>query len=154
MQNAESVDYELPLFLGGVDNQTYQSFKALGFTDSMKPQMTGCIKGVSFNNRAFEVPSEEVGTVPCSNATERGLFLGEKGGHSVLSYPDPIYTLKVDIAFKSRVTNGLLFSIGKVCQWPLYLFLSLYLNLYLCLYLSRSLISHLESYLQALRSLI
>lgn len=74
----------------------------------------GCIDEITINKNKLEDPEYSEGVEQCALTTEPGLYLGPKGGYAIKQHPQPIDTLTTEIMFRSRSTDGLIYSIGKV----------------------------------------
>lgn len=45
----------------------------------------GCLRDFKLNEMKFDVPPLEIGTVPCSQYIEEGLYFGQSGGYAILN---------------------------------------------------------------------
>ncbi|GMR41651.1 hypothetical protein PMAYCL1PPCAC_11846, partial [Pristionchus mayeri] len=113
--------FEQRAWVGGAANSTLLA--NLGQEGSLKQRLEfmGCIKDINLNGKPIGEPASLVEVEPCSNEREKGLYLGPKGGYAIKQHPGPIDTLITEILFRSRSTDGLIFSIGKVDFVELYM---------------------------------
>lgn len=50
-----------------------------------KSAFGGCLRDFKLNEMKFDVPPAEIGTVPCSQYIEEGLYFGEESGYAILN---------------------------------------------------------------------
>ncbi|VDM41094.1 unnamed protein product [Toxocara canis] len=86
----DAIDTQPPIYIGGVPTALIPfATKILPGTKSV---FGGCLREFKLNDKKFDVPALEVGTVPCSQYTEEGLYFGREGGYVTLSKELTVYS--------------------------------------------------------------
>lgn len=60
-------------------------YKLLRQLKGAKSVFGGCLRDFKLNEMKFDVPPVEIGTVPCSQYIEEGLYFGENAGYAILN---------------------------------------------------------------------
>ncbi|OZC11109.1 laminin EGF-like protein [Onchocerca flexuosa] len=79
----DAVDTQPPIYFGGLPSDLV-SF-ASRILPGAKSVFGGCLKDFKLNEMKFDVPPVEIGTVPCSQYIEEGLYFGENAGYAILN---------------------------------------------------------------------
>ncbi|VDO28711.1 unnamed protein product, partial [Onchocerca flexuosa] len=79
----DAVDTQPPIYFGGLPSDLV-SF-ASRILPGAKSVFGGCLKDFKLNEMKFDVPPAEIGTVPCSQYIEEGLYFGENAGYAILN---------------------------------------------------------------------
>ncbi|KAF8358536.1 epi-1, partial [Pristionchus pacificus] len=121
--SSDSIDFVRPFWIGGLPLNNKTLLQNVGQDPKLKQRIEymGCIDEITINKNKLEDPEYSEGVEQCALTTEPGLYLGPKGGYAIKQHPQPIDTLTTEIMFRSRSTDGLIYSIGKVDYVGLYM---------------------------------
>uniref|UniRef100_A0A915PQH1 Laminin subunit alpha n=1 Tax=Setaria digitata TaxID=48799 RepID=A0A915PQH1_9BILA len=83
----------------------------------------GCLKDFKLNEMKFDVPPAEIGTVPCSQYVEEGLYFGENGGYAILNKNLRVgSSFNIELEVRPRTKTGVLLSVGILEYLTLHFF--------------------------------
>lgn len=51
----------------------------------IRTEFSGCLRDIKLNEKKFDADSRKIGTVPCAQFTERGMFFGADGGYAIVN---------------------------------------------------------------------
>ncbi|VDK44418.1 unnamed protein product [Anisakis simplex] len=107
----DAIDTQPPIYIGGVPSALIPF--ATIILPGTKSVFGGCLRDFKLNDKKFDVPALEVGTVPCSQYTEDGLYFGREGGYVTLSKDLKVgSSFIVELEVRPRTKTGVLLSIG------------------------------------------
>jgi len=79
----------------------------------IKSEFGGCLREFKLNDKKFDDTGREVGTVPCSQYSEEGIYFAKDGGYAVVN-PNFVLgqSLSIELEMKPRTKNAVLLSVG------------------------------------------
>ncbi|VBB28863.1 unnamed protein product [Acanthocheilonema viteae] len=107
----DAVDTQPPIYIGGLpsDLVPFASRILLG----AKSVFGGCLRDFKLNEMKFDVPPAEIGTVPCNQYTEEGLYFGENGGYAILNKNLKVgSSFNIELEVRPRTKTAVLLSVG------------------------------------------
>lgn len=116
--SGRTMDLSTPWMVGGATKEILEEIGLNlklenGFLE--KNPFFGCIKNIKLDDILLEKPTKEVSVVPCSDQTEKGVFIGKSGGYIKLQDKFNVGgDLKISMDIKPRNRSALLLSVhGK-----------------------------------------
>jgi len=109
----DAVDTKAPFYVGGLPSDLVPLASRL--MPNTRAEFGGCLRDFKLNDRKFDAPSRSIGTVPCGQSDETGIFFGDEGGYVVLDKELAISTsFHIELDIKPRVHTAVLLSVGAL----------------------------------------
>ncbi|KAL7074923.1 hypothetical protein ACQ4LE_005689, partial [Meloidogyne hapla] len=112
INSIDHLNLQKTLFIGGLPLELVPF--AARLLPGVKSEFGGCLRNFGFNGRQLEeLPLKEIGTVPCSQFKEPGLFFGKEGGYAILDRQLVVGTsFSLELELKPRTKNAVIVSVG------------------------------------------
>ncbi|CAJ0584396.1 unnamed protein product, partial [Mesorhabditis spiculigera] len=108
---SESVDTVPPLYFGGVPTNLANPVRTV--VPQIRTEFSGCLRDLKLNDKKLDAEAKEIGTVPCDQFQESGMFFGDAGGYAIISKEFTVgTTFTAELEVRPRVNTAVLFSVG------------------------------------------
>ncbi|VDK75274.1 unnamed protein product [Litomosoides sigmodontis] len=107
----DAVDTQPPIYIGGLPPDLVPF--ASRILPGAKSVFGGCLRDFKLNEMKFDVPPSEIGTVPCSQYIEEGLYFGEESGYAILNNNLKVgSSFNIELEVRPRIKTAVLLSVG------------------------------------------
>ncbi|KAM3726093.1 Laminin-like protein [Dirofilaria immitis] len=117
----DAVDTQPPIYIGGIPSDLVPFSSRI--LPGAKSVFGGCLRDFKLNKMKFDVPPAEIGTVPCNQYTEEGLYFGESGGYAILNKNLKVgSSFNIELEVRPRTKTAVLLSVGILEYLALYFY--------------------------------